>query len=77
MNQRTSKTWTAHLGDLAFTMDAPTGWAEAQQRYLGEYLPGRLGDHDLGTFHLEVHLDDAARQQVAWQAMRPPIAKRI
>lgn len=77
MNQPTSKAWTTHVGDLAFTVDAPTEWAEEQERYLLEYLPGRLGDRDLGTFHLEVHLNDAECRQFAWQAMQPPISKRI
>lgn len=69
--------WTCHAGDLPFTVTAPASWAEQQRHYLAQYLPGRLGDQDLGTFHLEVHPDDAECQQILWQATRPPIARRL
>ncbi|MGP4018804.1 hypothetical protein [Saccharopolyspora sp. 5N708] len=69
--------WTSHAGDLAFTIIAPATWAEDQRQYLADYLPGRLGDRNLGTFHLAVHPDDATCHEVVWQATHPPIARRI
>ncbi|MCI2422141.1 hypothetical protein MOQ72_32395 [Saccharopolyspora sp. K220] len=69
--------WTSHAGDLAFTITAPAAWAEDQRDYLAQYLPGRVGDRDLGTFHLAVYPDDAQCHEVVWQVTNPPIARRI
>jgi hypothetical protein len=71
------ETWTSYAGDLAFSITAPAVWAETQRAYLAEYLPGRLGDRDLGTFHLAVHPDDAKCDEIVWQATQPPIANRL
>lgn len=52
------ETWSCHAGDLAFKLRAPQHWAADQRGYLAEYLPGKLGDADLGTFELTVYVGD-------------------
>ncbi|NIJ10480.1 hypothetical protein FHU38_000824 [Saccharomonospora amisosensis] len=70
-------TWTAHAGDLAFTMSAPAHWATDQQSYLAGYLPGPPGELDLGAFRLTVHLDDVGVHQIVWKAAHPPTTHRV
>ncbi|WP_039739276.1 phosphoenolpyruvate carboxykinase (ATP) [Saccharomonospora halophila] len=69
--------WTSHLGDLTFELSAPVSWAAQQRRYLADYLPGHLGDQNLGAFRLVVQPDDARCEEVAWDANRPPVARHL
>lgn len=67
--------WTAYLGDVEFAITAPVDWAAAQRHYLAHYLPGRLGDHALRTFRLDIRVDAAACRELAERTVRAPLRR--
>lgn len=70
-------TWTVYGGDLAVTLRAPSPWGRTQRAYLGGYLPGKLGDRDLGGFELTVHPAGPDDPTSAWLDGDPPVGRRF
>lgn len=70
MAARIYEAWTSYAGDVVFTITGPAGWSAGQQRYLSQHLPGRLGDQDLGSFHLDVEVDERTCRTLAGHIAR-------
>lgn len=68
---------TYYSGDLAFTLTTPSQWGQEQREYLEQYLPGRLGDDDLGRFHLAIRPNDARCRELTQRVRCAPNARRI
>lgn len=78
MTTRSEVTRTFHLGDLAVTLTAPAPWAQRQHEYLEQYLPRpRLGDDDLGTFHLAIYPYDAQFRELTQLIRQAPDAELV
>ena len=77
MTREPLTTWTCYTGDVAFTLTSPAARAAAQRRYLDDYLPGPVGDQDLGAFRMTLHFGDAAYDRITREARQLPFARRI
>ncbi|WP_338600454.1 hypothetical protein [Saccharopolyspora sp. SCSIO 74807] len=77
MTLKPSTTWTCHTGDVAFTLTSPSARADAQRRYLDDYLPGPVGDQNLGAFGMTLHFSDAAFARIIRKVSQLPTSRRI
>jgi hypothetical protein len=70
-------TWDYHVGDVNFTITAPSLWLAAQREYLLDFLTTPPGVLDLVTFSIRVHTDDTAFRQIVEIIARSPVTSQI